>query len=339
MPKASKYPRLRVYVKRGKAGQVWTSYAYDNRGTGKPDVALGNDRKQALKQWDELHNNKPRIAGTLEEAFGEWEKDVLPLYEKLVTRKGYAQNLSKLRPVFGRATWDQVTLPILKQYLKKRTAKTQANREISLLSIIWNWARTEGMTEIPFPAHGMNRSKWKNRERAREVEVTDELFNAIYAEADETLRDGMDLATATGLRLTDCREVPIPPGNVLRVGASKTGKHALFEVSASPVLSRLVEKRRAHKAAHLKLLTTPTGKEVSERMLRDRFAEARRLAAAKPENKAIADELRGLILRDMRKRAAQLAGDVSEASKLLQHSSEAVTRKHYRQGDKVRPVR
>lgn len=33
MPKRSKHPRLRVHVKRGKAGQVWTSYWFDNRGT------------------------------------------------------------------------------------------------------------------------------------------------------------------------------------------------------------------------------------------------------------------------------------------------------------------
>jgi hypothetical protein len=38
MPKTSKYPKLRVYVKRGRAGQVWTSYAYDMRGTGEPDI-------------------------------------------------------------------------------------------------------------------------------------------------------------------------------------------------------------------------------------------------------------------------------------------------------------
>jgi hypothetical protein len=43
MPKPSKHPKLRVSVKRGKAGQVWISYWYDMRGTGKPDMPLGND--------------------------------------------------------------------------------------------------------------------------------------------------------------------------------------------------------------------------------------------------------------------------------------------------------
>ena len=43
MPKRSKHPRLRVHIKRGKAGQVWTSYWFDNRGTGQPDVPLRTD--------------------------------------------------------------------------------------------------------------------------------------------------------------------------------------------------------------------------------------------------------------------------------------------------------
>ena len=37
-----------------------------------------------------------------------------------------------------------------------------------------------------------------------------------------------------------------------------------------------------------------------------------------------------MYLRDMRSRAADLAGDIDEASKLLQHSSKALTRKHCR---------
>ena len=41
----------------------------------------------------------------------------------------------------------------------------------------------------------------------------------------------------------------------------------------------------------------------------------------------------------MRKRASQLAGSLQEASTLLQHSSLSVTRQHYRQGDKLKPVR
>src|SRR6185369_10934132 len=88
MPKISKHPKLRVHVKRGKSGQVWTSYSYDMRGTGEKDIPLGRDLAAALKKWDELHNERPRTAGTLEEAFRRWESEVLPNYESDETRRG-----------------------------------------------------------------------------------------------------------------------------------------------------------------------------------------------------------------------------------------------------------
>ncbi len=325
----NQHPRLRSHVRRRASGKIVTYYTYDRRPEGEPDIALGTDYAEALKRWDEIHNRAPRIAGTLEEAFIAWERDVLPRYTSPETRKGYARNMTKLRPVFGGATWDTVTLPILKGYLRKRTAKTQGNREMALLSVIWNWARGEGLTALPWPAAGMERSKWKNPEQAREVEVTDAMFDAVYAQADPALRDCMDIATATGLRLTDCRTVALPRGDVLSCRASKTAKPFRAAVSESPVLRRLVEARQALGATHTMLLSTPEGDPLTARMLRDRWAEARARAieAAAPE---LAEAIAGLFLRDMRKRAANLAESDEDARELLDHGSVGLTTKHYR---------
>lgn len=333
MPKKSKYPRLRVHIKRGKAGQVWTSYWYDMRGTGKPDVSLGTDLAQAIKRWDELHNLKPRQVGTIEEAFSRWESECLPTYENATTRRNYALNLKRLRPVFGPATWESVSLPHLHAYLEKRSAKTQANREMALLSIIWGKARLWGMTEAPFPAAGMG--KWRNAEHARQVEVTDKAFDAVYRHADQLLRDALDLATATGLRVRDVLKVRVTDfrGDRLVIQASKTGKRAEFDLSASHVLPRLLERRKASKALHIWLLTTEHGRFVTERMLADRFKAARAAAAEE------VPECAGLWLRDMRKRAAQLAGGLQAAAELLQHSSSATTARHYGACARVKPVR
>lgn len=344
MPKRSAYPRLRTHVRRGAKGQVWHSWSYDMRPDGLPDVSLGSDYSEALKKWAELHERKPRIAGTILEAMEAWEAEKLDSLETRYpveeTRKSYRRQLKRLKPVFGPATWDQIGMVELKGYLKKRTAKTQGNRELAVLSIVWNYARGEGLTKLPWPAAGMERSKWKNKEASRSFEVTDALFAAVYSEAASVLRDCMDLASATGLRLTDCRAVQIPPGDVLRLRSSKTGKSAEFSLNDSPVLHRLVSTRRTLSTSHLLLLTTTTGRPVSSRMLRDAWDEARAKAAAKPENEAIADELRAMYLRDMRKRASDLAGSDQEASELLQHSSVALTKKHYRsKPTKLRPVR
>jgi len=343
MPRKSKYPRLRVHVRKGRGGQVWTNYYYDMRPAGEKDVALGSDLETALANWRELHEEKPRLVGTIEEAFKRWQAEVLPTYTNRKTRNGYAGSLKFIRPVFGPATWDSIEFVHLKGYLKKRTAKTQGNREMALLSIIWNWARGEGLTTLPWPAAGLEKSRWKNAEGTREFEVTDRLFEAVYAEGDQTLRDAMDLATATGMRLTDCREVLLPKDGILRLDASKTSKKAGFDVALSEVLPGLVERRRAKRADHLMLLTSPTDKPLSERMLRDRYDEARTKAAANAReagDEEFAQEIEAMWLRDMRKRAADLAADDDEASKLLQHSTVALTKKHYRTRlTRLKPVR
>jgi hypothetical protein len=337
------YPRLRCHVRKRKSGKVVTYYIYDQRPEGKPDISLGTDFDEAVKRWDEIHNRAPRIAGTLQEAFDAWREDELPGYTNPETRRNYGRHLKRLEPVFGPATWGAVEFSDLKGYLKARTAKTQANRELAVLSLVWNWARGEGYTNLTFPAAGMERAKWKNKEKPRRFEVTDELFAAVYAEADQVLRDCMDLATATGMRLTDCRTILLPRGDVLTLEASKTGKEADFDLSLSQVLPGLLERRRALKADHLMLLSTPTGRPVSKGMLRSRWDGARDKAAQKAQDAGQGDfaaSVRAMYLRDMRKRASDLAGSVGEAAELLQHSSEALTRRAYRTAaTKLKPVR
>ena len=154
MPKITKYPRLRVHVRKGRAGQVYTYWFYDMRPEGKPDVALGKDYETALARWDELHNQRPRVRGTCEEAFERWEREKLPAYENAETRRSYAKQLVKLRSKFAAILWEAIKLPHLVRYLEWRTAKTQGNREMALFQIIWNQARLWGMTELPWPAAG-----------------------------------------------------------------------------------------------------------------------------------------------------------------------------------------
>ncbi len=173
MPKRSKLPGFRTHVRKGANGQRWVSYSLDMRGTGKPDVSLGTDYERALDEYHRLKTRKARIAGTIEEAFQRWERECLPEYENATTRRNYAQSLKMIRPVFGPATWDGVRVSTLAEYLKKRTAKTQANREKALLSVIWGKAREWELTALPFPAYKMRLS---NPERAQDVQFTVESF-------------------------------------------------------------------------------------------------------------------------------------------------------------------
>ena len=332
--KPNKYPRLRTYVRKGKGGQVWISYWLDMRGTGKPDIPLGSDYDVAIREWERLTQHAPKVRGTIQEAIDRFVEKTLPTYTSAETIKGYTKNLRQLEPVFGAAGWHEVTLQVLRQYLDNRTAKTQGNRELALLSVIWGKALLWGMTEKPWPAAGIK--GWKNPEQAREFEVTTELFEAVYACADQVLRDCMDIATTTGMRLTDARTVRLPVDGRLRFRSGKTGKWDYFVVEKSPVLTALIERRGA--ADSVMLLTTSTGRPVSAGMLRSRYDTARIAAAA--ANPKLADDIKAMYLRDTRKRAADLAEDMDEASKLLQHSSKALTARHYRtKGSELKAVR
>lgn len=341
----NQYPRLRSHTRRRKSGKVTTYYFYDRRATGEPDVPLGKDYDQAIEKWKEIYHDAPRLIGTLEEAFRKWEKDEDSglLSKKRETQKDYARCLNKLRPVFGPSSWEAVQLVHLKAYLNKRSAKVRGNREMSTLSLIWNWARLEGLTTLPWPAAGMEKSKWKNKENAREFEVTDDLFEAAYQAGDQILRDCMDLASATGMRLKDTVSVLLPANDVLRLKANKTGKKADFDLSLSEVLPELVKRRRALRADHLMLLSTPTGRPVTYSMLRTRWDFAREWAALNADAAGehdLAADLRAMFLRDMRKRASDLMDTDEDASLLLQHSSVNVTKKHYRtKVTKLRPAR
>lgn len=320
----NKYPRLRTHTRKGKAGQVWTWWTYDQRPHG-PEISLGSDYQKALDQWELLHNKKPLTIGKVQEAINKWRDECLPKYTSSVTVKGYTYSLSRIEPVFGPASWHSITLPALRQYLDKRTAKTQGNRELALLSIIWGKARLWGMTTEVWPALGVK--GWKNEEFAREVDYSDAIYAAIYGAADGVLRDVMDVATATGLRLSDVLKLRVPADGKLHFRANKTGKLAYFDVALSPILTALMQRRGS--VDSVMLITSDTGRHISMRMLRERYDLARDKAAL--ANPTISAQIRKMYLRDTRKRAADLAQDLDAASALLQHSNKKLTADHYRQ--------
>jgi integrase len=340
VPKKSKHPKLRVSVKRGKAGQVWRSWWYDMRGTGKPDIPLGTDHAAALVKWAEIAVDGPRIAGTLEEAFRAWEERGIKVRpdgrpRSPETIKGYTKCLDALRPVFKLARWEEVDLPALVKYRNERPAKGRARQELQVMSVVWGFARLEGLTALHFPGAGMQRSGWKGVAGVRQVEVRGEAFAALHKHADQTLRDALDIASATGIRVTDVLKLRLSDvrgGELVNV-ASKGGKRGEFDLSASAVLQPIIDRRKANKRAQHVFLLAAGKNPVTYRMLADRFTKARTAAAAE------CPEVSALWLRDMRKFAGQLAPSLAEASKLLQHSSLSVTQRHYRQGDKLTPVR
>jgi integrase len=320
MPKKTRYPGLRVHVRKGKNGQCWRSWYLDCRPA--KDIALGSDYAEAVRKWHE-HKDGRSIVG-IGAALNRWEREELPQKNK-VTRIGYEKSLKELKRVFGGASWDGITMGTLKSYLRRRTAKTQGNREMALFSVIWRWAQTEDLTNLNWPAAGLSKSRWKNPEPPRKVEVSDAELAALYEHADPLLRDYLTLATATGLRVTDILALRMSDvrGTKLVVEANKTGKGIEIDLAGSVAL-RVIARRKSKKVPHLFLLAHQS-KPVTERMIRDRFNKAREAAG-----------LAHLIPRDMRKKAAELSEDPQA---LLQHSNASVTKKHYLGRAKVKAAR
>lgn len=341
MPKISKHPGLRHHTRRGKAGQVWTNYYLDRRSEGLPDLPLGKDYDVALAKWKELRTGVSPDRGLVREALAKWIAEELPKYDVPKTLADYTRHANRMLAWCGHMRWDQVTLPLMVEYRTRRSAKTQANRELAVLSIVWGHARQWGMTKLVWPALGVK--KWKNPEKARENVLDMEVFEAIYVHADQVLRDAMDLASATGVRLTDARTIELPDDHRIELDASKTGKAGWFDVRKSAVLPALLERRRAIEADTVYLLCTIAGKAVSERTLSTKWSEARKLAANEAlaaGNQGLAERIARSWMKDNRKLAADLVGSTAAAQKLLQHSNQAVTRKHYRgAADELDPAR
>lgn len=341
MPKKTKLPRFRVHIRKGKEGQVNTYYYFDMRPEGKPDIKLGTDRDVALSEYKRLMSGEATNRGLVSEAISRWLEQELPKYTVPKTRMDYGRQARRIDAWCGRMRWEQVTLPAMVKYLDVRKAKTQANREMALLSIVWGCARKWGMTKLMWPAMGVK--NWKNAEQARHGTLDMEVFDAVYLHADQLLRDAMDLASATGVRLTDARAIKLPDDDRIELVASKTGKIGWFDARKSAVLPGILQRRRAVAANHPLLLTASDGLPVTENALSYKWGIARNAAASVAKaagNTELADRISKAWLKDSRKLAANLAESTEQAGKLLQHSSLAVTRKHYRSAaDELDPSR
>lgn len=211
-----------------------------------------------------------------------------------------------------------------------RLATTRANREIALMSAIWNWGRDTGRTNLPNPCGGVKRNKEEGRDRY----VTDEELRAVWEAADEPLRDALDLYYLTGQRVGDVLRMSLTDvrDGCLWLRQRKTGRPLRLELAGdlAGVLERIKVRQFPENAVvTLALVRDESGQRMTYDALSDRFQAAR--AAARVQH---------FQLRDLRAKAATDLGDLALAQRLLGHSSRAMT-EHYtkdRIGEKVSPL-
>lgn len=243
------YPRL-----------VWKHGAYYHvtREAGRRRwTRLGTDYGEAVRRWAE--REAPALTGeTVTDAVDRFELLELPRYAA-ATRREYRRYARRLREVFGEIRLGDVDSQAVAQYLDLRSAPVEANREIAMLSTVFECARRWGWTANN-PCRGVRR----NPERAARLVATEPELKRWrlaagpleLAATELILCTALRKADVLGLRLADLR----PEG--LHVQISKK--------------ARRVRKRRGQRETEIVTLTYRKVYAWTPK-LRDVIARARRI--------------------------------------------------------------
>lgn len=343
-------PRMIRRIRIRKNGSSWVGYYYNGKDAeGKRvEIPLGGDLDEAKIEWARLDRKAvpmpPHLMGRL---FNDYESKVMPRLTA-GTQNDYRKGLKQLRKAFESAPLEAITPQVIAQYRDARSAKVRANREIALLSTMFTFAREWGLTDKANPCIGLRR----NKETPRDYYAGEIVWNAVYTEAPQELKDAMDLAYLTGQRPADILKASITDLNdgFLMVGQGKTNKRLRIRLHDGPkasdlsiFLDDLLDRKAMTGIKSSCLITNQSGLRMSYSMLRNRWDEAREKAAIRAAAEGdllLAGKIRLFQFRDIRPKAASEIDDIEHASRLLGHSTQEITKKVYRRvGEVVRPTK
>ncbi|KAF3999415.1 tyrosine-type recombinase/integrase [Glaciimonas immobilis] len=334
-----------------KSGLKWIRYYYNGRDENgkRKEILLGSDLTEAKRKWAELDCPPIPVDTSLcRYIFNRYERDIIS--QKAVgTQKENGWSLKQLRITFNDAPISSITPHHIAHYRDARTAKVRANRELSLLSNIYNMAREWGFTEKENPCRGVR----KNKEHPRDFYADAPVWDAVYNAACEELRDAMDIAYLTGQRNADTLKMMHAhvKNGALEVRQGKTKKILRIVLDDQDIRSELgmtIDKilARKGKVKSVYLVANKAGQPLNKGTLRTRFDNAR-IAAIKQviaekngDFQELAIRIKQFQFRDIRPKAALEIADIGAASRLLGHTEQEITKKVYRRvGENVKPTR
>jgi integrase len=159
---------------------------------------LGSELEAATRRYFELRQHVTRL--TLKDCFERFEREIIPQKKSPLTQRDYRAGLVFLTKAFGHFAPDELKPVHVYAYLDARAvkAKTRANREKALLSLVMSYAiRWDYITTNPC------RDVKSFSEQPRVRYVTDEEFWRVHDHAPPGIQKAMLLALSTGLRLSD----------------------------------------------------------------------------------------------------------------------------------------
>lgn len=332
-----------------------TYYFLDVGGKPRKELSLGADFVEAMRRWAQLQEVETPDVATFKDAALRYFIDIVPTKARR-TQDDNAKELLNLYEVFDNppAKLSELEPVHVSKYIRWRMARAtewfasknrsvppnaghvRANREVALLSAIFNHARSVGLTSSPNPCAGVR----KNQESGRDVYIEDDIYKSVWETSDTPLRDAMDLAYLTGQRPADTlkfSEHDIRDG-FLHVQQGKTKAKLRIEITGElkSVIDRIRLRKAGYKVSSLSLIVNEQGRELLPDALRSRFDRARQMAGIEKSQ---------FQFRDLRAKAgtdkAESAGDIRQAQKQLGHRSTAMT-EHYvrnRKGEKSSPTK
>lgn len=328
-----------------KSGKVY--YYFDLGGKPRKEIPLGDDYALAVKKWAELSESKlPQAAQvTFRMVWERYAKNNM-LDLSISTQKDYIKCSRQLLKFFDNppAPLDSIRPVHIVQYLEwRKDAKVRANHERRLFNLLWNMARSWDYTTLANPCTGIDGYV----EKSRDVYIEDDVYNAVYEQADQPLKDALDLAYLTAQRpadVTKMSETDIKDG-VLFVKQNKRDAKLRIAIKGEleTLIKRIQSRKEGFKVRSLALIVSETGKPLSQRAIWERFDKARKLAVlSSPKLKL---DIEAYQIRDLRAKGgtdkAIESEDMRQAQKLLGHSSVTMTERYVRRkrGDKVEPTK
>lgn len=312
----------RVYMKHG------AYYFVDTANKWHP---LGKEYGPAMQKWAAMVQpviGKQRVSAVMDT----YIKEQLPA-RKPRTQEDYLASIAMLRPVFGEMWPEDIEPKHIYAFMRLRNAPVRANRDVAVLSNVMNQAIRMGLINTN-PCKQVRR----NEENPRTREVLDGEIVSFLPHCPEWMRAYIRLKLLTGLRQGDMLNIRLDQlrEDGLFVQTGKRGKRLLF--TWTPTLKEAIDTIKAlrHRVTSLYLINSERdGTKLSSSGFKSAWARAMAKAMeAGSLSETFAEN-------DLRAKVASEAVELGQnATLMLGHSSDAVTKRHYERGTrKVEPLR
>lgn len=271
----------------------------------------------------------PQRLGAIRDAYVTSERF---LRRKPRTQSDYLDAIRRLRPVFGEMLAEDLRPKHVYGYMSRRGSPVRANREIAVLSNVLQLAIELGCID-----QNPCRQVRRNEECPRTREVSDAEVSAFIPPCPDWLRAYLQVKLLTGLRQGDMLRLTVRSvtDEGLLIVTEKRGKRLLFQWTEQ--LRTAIDAARAiqRPISSLYLFNSNRGTQMTSQGFKSAWARAMKVAIA---SGAFAERFAE---NDLRAKVASDARDMGQdATSMLGHSSDAVTRRHYIRGtQKVEPLK